>query len=330
MSYKIAQAPFLRRGERGALMSTDVLIALVPLCVFTSAYYGLRPVFLVLTGLTTAVLAEAFGCLLMKRRPTVSDGSAAVTGAIIGMLVSPLSPYWLPAAGAIFAIVAVKLPMGGSGRNLFNPAAAGIAAISLCFPGFFFNYPDPGLGRPLPLGEIAMSGIPSPASQLASGGQPLYSPVMLLLGDFPGPIGATAVAILLACGLYLFVRRSLSAHITLSFLASCAVIAALFPRASGASAGSVMVELCSGYLLFCGIFMLNDPVTAPRHWLGRIAYGIFAGVLVMLMRFFGRFEEGASFAVLLVNAFSTTLDHLGWYVLNLKRIKRIRERRHSQ
>jgi electron transport complex protein RnfD len=76
--------------------------------------------------------------------------------------------------------------------------------------------------------------------------------------------------------------------------------------------------------------MLNDPVTAPRHWLGRIAYGIFAGVLVMLMRFFGRFEEGAAFAVLLVNAFSTTLDHLGWYVLNLKRIKRIRERRHSQ
>ena len=141
MSYKIAQAPFLRRGERGELMSTDVLIAHVPLCVFTSAYYGLRPVFLVLTGLTTAVLAEAFGCLLMKRRPTVSDGSAAVTGAIIGMLVSPLSPYWLPAAGAIFAIVAVKLPMGGSGRNLFNPAAAGIAAISLCFPGFFFNYP---------------------------------------------------------------------------------------------------------------------------------------------------------------------------------------------
>jgi Na+-translocating ferredoxin:NAD+ oxidoreductase RnfD subunit len=325
MTFKMAHAPHLRRSERGSMMGADVLIALVPLSVFSAVYYGMRPVLLVLTGLVSAVLLETFGCLLMKRRPTVADGSAAVTGALIGSLVSPLSPYWLPVAGAAFAIVFVKLPMGGSGRNLFNPAAVGIAGVSLCFPGFFFTYPDPGLGVPLPLADGALSGIitqASPAAQLESGGQTLYTPTMLLLGDFPGPIGGTAIAILLACGLFLLVRRTITPYITLPYLATCALLALLFPRVSGGTAGSVMVELCSGYLLFCGIFLLNDPVTAPRHWLGRITYGVLAGIFVMLMRYFGRFEEGAAFAVLLANAFATTIDRLCWYALNLRRIRR--------
>lgn len=308
-------------------MSGDVLIALVPLCVFSSVYYGMRPILLVLTGIISAVISETLCCLFMRRKPSIVDGTAAVTGALVGALVSPLSPYWLPAAGAIFAIVAVKMPMGGSGRNLFNPAAAGLAAITLCFQGFLFTYPDPGLGVPLPLADNALSGIitqGSPAAQLAEGGQTLYTPTILLLGDFPGPIGATAIAILLAVALYLFIRRSISAIIILPYLATCAMLAWAFPRVSGGSGGSIMVELCSGYLLFAGVFLLNDPVTSPRHWLGRVFYGVLAGLFVMLMRYFGRFEEGACFAILLVNAFSTTLDRLGWYLLNLKRI---RERR---
>ena len=324
MNYKLDHAPHLRRAERASMLNADVIIALVPLCIFSSVYYGLRPVLLVLTGMLSSVLCETLCCLFMKRRPTVSDGSAAVTGALVGLLVSPLSPYWLPAAGAVFAILVVKMPMGGSGRNLFNPAAAGLAAITLCFPGYLFTYPDPGLGSPLPLASKIINMISqsaSPAAQLEKGGQTLYTSTILLLGDFPGPIGATAIAILLACGLFLYTRRTISALITLPYLATCAILASVFPRVSGGTAGSVMVELCSGYLLFCGIFLLNDPVTAPRHWLGRIAYGVLAGLLVMLMRYFGRFEEGACFAVLLANAFATTLDRLGWYLVNLKRTR---------
>ena len=322
MSYKTAHAPHLRRSDRFSFMCADVLIALAPLSIFSAVYYGFRPVLLVLAGLVSAVLFETIGCLLMRRKPTVTDGSAAVTGAIIGSLVSPLSPYWLPVAGSAFAIFSVKMPMGGSGRNVFNPAAAGLSAITLCFPGFFFKYPDPGIGLPLPLSKtVNMASVPSPASQLASGGQTLYSPTMLLLGEIPGPIGGTAITILIASALFLLVRRAISPLITLPYLATCAVLASIFPRVTGGTAGSVMVELCAGYLLFCGIFLLNDPVTAPRHWLGRIAYGVLAGVLVMLTRYFGRFEEGACFAVLLVNAFATTLDRFGWYALNLRRIR---------
>ena len=324
--YKFARAPHLRHSDKPSTMCADVLVALAPLCIFSAVYYGLRPVLLVLTGLGSAVLCETIGCLIMRRKPTVLDGSAAVTGAIIGLLVSPISPYWVPAAGAAFAILVVKMPMGGSGRNVFNPAAAGLSAVTLCFPGFFFRYPDPGTGLPLPLSNtVNVAAVPSPVSQLASGGKTLYSPMTLLLGGFPGPIGATAIIILIACALYLLIRRTISPHITLPYLAVCAALAYLFPRVTAGAAGSVMVELCSGYLLFCGIFILNDPVTAPRHWLGRIGYGVLAGVLVMLTRYFGRFEEGACFAVLLANAFATTLDRLGWYALNLRSIRRRRQ-----
>lgn len=324
MMYKQAKAPHLRKTERASFLSLDVLIALAPMCMSSAVYFGLRPVLLVLTGLATAVLCETICCLMMRRTPTVGDGTAAVTGALVGALVSPVAPYWMPAVGAAFAILAVKMPMGGSGRNLFNPAAAGLAVLTLCFPGFFFTYPDPGLTLPLPLSGSTAAVITetSPAAMLMSGGQTLYTRTVLLLGDFPGPIGATAIAVLCACALYLFYRRTASPLITLSYLGACAALAALFPRMSGGAVGSVMIELCSGYLLFGGIFLLNDPVTAPRHWLGRVAYGALAGVLVMLLRYFGRFEEGVCFAVLLVNAFSPIIDRLCWYALNWRRIRK--------
>ncbi|MCI9415649.1 MAG: RnfABCDGE type electron transport complex subunit D [Clostridiales bacterium] len=323
MTLKTGNAPHLRQGERSGMLSLDVLIVMIPLCIFSSFYYGLRPVLLVLTGIGTALICETVCCLMMKRRPGILDGTAAVTGGLVGLLMPPAAPYWMPVVAAAFAILVAKMPFGGTGRNLFNPAAAGIAVVTLCFSGLFFLYPDPGLSAPLPLNTAA--GViteASPAAQLAGGGQTIYMWSTLLLGDFPGPIGATAVAVLAACALYLFTRRTASPLITVSFLLVCAASAVLFPRVSGVWQDSVMLELCSGYLLFCGVFLLTDPVTAPRHWLGRIVYGALAGVLVMALRYSGRFEEGACFAVLLVNAFSPLIDRFCWKLVNVRRLRR--------
>ncbi|HIW74932.1 MAG TPA: RnfABCDGE type electron transport complex subunit D [Firmicutes bacterium] len=323
MTYKTAPAPHLRKTEPASFMCLDVLIALLPLLLFSAVRYGMRPAVLVLAGMLTAAACETACCLMMKRVPTVTDGSALVTGGIVGMLVPPMAPYWLPVVGAAFAILVVKMPMGGSGRNLFNPAAAGAAVLTLCFSGTMFRYPDPGQNIPLPLtGSLAqVITESSPTAQMMSGGETLYSPIMLFLGDFPGPVGATAIAVLAACALYLFTRRSASPLITLSYLAACAGMATLFPRVTG-TGNSVLLELCSGYLLFAGVFLLNDPVTAPRHWLGRLFYGLLAGVLVMLLRYYGRFEEGACFAVLLMNAFSPVIDRMSWYLLHFHRIRK--------
>lgn len=143
-------APHLRRTERASYMSLDVLITLIPLCIFSSVYYGFRPVLLVLTGMITAMACELLGCAFLRRRPTLLDGTAAVTGGLIGAMMSPLTPYWVPALGAAFAIVVVKMPFGGTGRNVFNPAAAGMAVVTHCFSTRLFLYPDPSLNARSP------------------------------------------------------------------------------------------------------------------------------------------------------------------------------------
>ena len=171
MNLKNAYAPHIRRTERSSLMSLDMLITLVPLAIFSAVYYGFRPVLLILIGIGTAVVCETLCCLLMRRRPSVLDGTAAVTGGLIGALMSPISPYWLPAAAAAFAILVVKMPFGGTGRNTFNPAAAGIALVTQCFSTQLFTYPDPGLSSPIPLDSVAgINLVKSPAAQIMTGG----------------------------------------------------------------------------------------------------------------------------------------------------------------
>lgn len=317
MTLKKEFAPHLRRTERASYMSLDVLVALVPLAIFSAVYYGFRPVLLMLTAMITAMACECLCCAFMRRRPTLLDGTAAVTGGIIGALMSPLTPYWVPAVAAAFAIIVVKMPFGGAGRNLFNPAAAGMAVATQCFAGRLFTYPAHSMSQPLPLQDT--SGIltaASPAAQLAGGAEPPYTWAELLLGNFPGPIGATAVAVLLACAIYLFTRRAASPLITLSYLGACALSAVIFPRVMGGWQHSVIVELSAGYLLFTGVFMITDPVTAPRYWLGRLLYGALAGGLAMALTYHGRFEASSCFAVLLMNAVAPVLDRWSWRLVH--------------
>ncbi len=309
MSYNTSTAPHLRRHDRASMLCLDVLITLLPLTVFSCVYFGIRPVTVMLVSIGAAIGFELLACLLMRRRPSLLDGTAAVTGGLIGAVMSPIAPLWLPVVAAGFAILVVKMPFGGNGRNLFNPAAGGLAFVTVCFPEQMFLFPDPGR----PLDDLsAVITAKSPAALLQSGGESFYTLPNMLLGNFPGPIGAVAIAILAACALYLFSRRSASPLITLPYLAVCALGAFFFPRVGNTWSSSLMLELCSGYLLFAGIFLLNDPVTAPRHWLARILYGALAGALVMCLRHFGQYEEGCCFAVLLINLFATVLDRGCW------------------
>ena len=132
-------------------------------------------------------------------------------------------------------------------------------------------------------------------------------------GEITGPIGATAILVLIAAAVFLFLRNTASVYITLPYLLTCAVMALLFPRGTDSQAFySLVIELCSGYLLFAGVFMFTDPVTSPRYTPARVVYGALAGILVMILRHFGRFEEGACFAVLIMNAFAAPLDRGCW------------------
>ncbi len=323
-------APHIRTEQTNRHMILDVLLTCAVLCIFSVFNYGSRPVWIVLASMLSAIVSEALCCLIRRRPLTVLlDGSAAVTGAIIGLVMSPMIAYWVPMIGSALAILLAKAPFGGYGRNVFNPAAVGIAILSYCAPTQMFTYPAIGAGMQLPLSaaltadEVALG--TSLAAQIRMGATPTVNRLHLLLGDFVGPIGATATFVLLACAAYLIFRRTASAWTILPYLFACGIIAWFTPCTGLDQLHSTAAQLCAGYVLFTGVFLLNDPVTTPRFWLGRVIYGTLAGMLVMLLQQVGRVEAGSCFAILIMNALSPIIDRWSYYGWrNLTRLMRIR------
>ncbi len=323
-------APHIHAEGSARQMTLDILLAAVPICVFAAFNYGMRPVYIVLLSMISAIVCEFVCCLFRHRSPrAVLDGSAAVTGAIIGMVMPAMVPYWMPMLGAAFAIIVAKAPFGGYGRNVFNPAAAGIAILSFCFPKSMFLYPafatvkvpvDWALNPTTVITESSL------AATLRTGATPSMTLLQLFTGEFAGPIGGTATLILLACAAFLLVRRTASPWLMIPYLVTCIVIAWLFPLPSMARGYGVMAQMCAGYVLFTGVFLLNDPVTTPRFWLGRIFYGVFTAMLVMLLQRMGRVESGCCFAILIMNTLSPVIDRWSWHGLRrLKLMLRVRQ-----
>lgn len=319
--------PYLRTEARTGRMIFDMILAATVLGIFSAVTYGLRPLFILAISLITALICEAV-CCLIGRRPLrmVLDGTAAVTGLTVGLLMSPIVDTWVPMVGTAFAIIVAKAPFGGTGRNVFNPAAAGVALLTYCFPSQMFTYPaiqnQPHLPMAMTLDKAELVTEVSLAGQLKTGAVPPIDHLNILLGNFTGPIGATAFLILIMLVCYLMVRRTVSPWVVLPYFATCALIAWVLPVSGMNPINSFLLQLGSGYILFAGVFLFNDPVTAPRFWLGRLIYGILSAGLVMLLQRVGRFEAGTCFAVMLMNAFAPIIDRWswhGWYALTHKR-----------
>lgn len=321
------KGPYLRTEARVSRMVLDMLLAALVLGVFSAVTYGLRPLFIMAICLITALACETVCCLIGRRPLRMAlDGTAAVTGLTVGLLMSPMVDTWVPMVGTAFAIAVAKAPFGGTGRNVFNPAAAGVALLTYCFPHQMFTYPSIQNRNPLPLTMVMDAGDvvteSSLAAQLQTGAIPSIDRLDILLGNYAGAIGTTAFLILLMLACYLMVRRTVSPWVVLPYFATLALIAWLFPLSGMNPVNSLLLQVGSGYTLFAGVFLLNDPVTAPRFWLGRLIYGVLSAVLVLLMQRVGRFEVGTCFAVLLLNAFAPIIDRWswhGWYRLTHRR-----------
>jgi Predicted NADH:ubiquinone oxidoreductase, subunit RnfD len=310
--------PLVKSGATVSSMMRDVLFALALLLILPVLRFGFRP--LVMAVLTAAVCAaaELLFNLIQTRNTGLSDCSPMVTGFIIVMLMPVNAPMWLPCAAGLFAIVVAKGPFGSTGRNPFNPAAAGLAFATVCWPELVFSYCDPASVKNLPLfADCSVPAAVSPDAVLKSGLKPQIVPFDMLWGVFPGPLGTTAVLVVAACGLYLFFKRTARWEITTFFLIAAGLIAAFFPRIACSPLTSVKYELLSGSLLFCSVFLVTDPVTSPHTTVGRCLYGAIAGAMVMVFRTVGAYQQGAVFAVLIANAVAPLIDDLvfrarGW------------------
>lgn len=300
-------APYIRHPESSRTIMSDTVIALVPLYFMSYFYYGSR---VLLIGAFSGLLSLLcdWGCnYLLYRRINFRDLSGMVTGIIISMLMPPTIDFHIVAAASLFAILVAKAPFGGTGHNVFNPAAAGIAFATLCWSNKIFLYAQPLQKFPLVIND-SITLVQGPTAVLKLGGIPRLGLTELLLGNFPGPIGSTYTLIIFACFIYLIARKAVKWYTTVSYLIPVTLLAAWNHPYGVNPLESIANEMFAGSLFFVSVYILNDPVTTPKYRISRILYGFCAGLMTMLFRYSSPFELSAVFAILLMNALTPAFD----------------------
>lgn len=325
-------APHIRVQDSIATLMLDVIIVLVVLSALAFLFYGVRALEVCAYSVITSMICDALCTLVRGKKWNPRDLSPVVTGLIIALAMPATISYYVVCTAAAFAIVVVKHPFGGTGNNVFNPAAAGFSFAAICWPQQVFMYPMPFAAldaagtfsdklQAFVYGDTVIKLYQNPSFVLKLGGTPSNDIMEMLLGNYPGPMGATNILVLVTCLVYLLFRRTIRWQLPISFLGTCAFIAFLFPRIRTNGVNSLLYEMMSGMLLFGAVFMITDPATSPKRDSSMAFYGIFTGIITMLFRYFGGFEESMSFAVLFANVFAPVID------LNNETIHRIIRRK---
>ena len=278
----------------------DLLVMLMLPAVMAWYYYGSAALRLVAVCMLAGILSETVGAFFMRCPRDLRDCSALFIGAATALMLPSDFPLWAAVAGVAFAVIAVKLPLGGTAFSPFTPVAAGFSFMCLCWPDRVFNYPVLNTGSGYVKGS-SLAGMLSVNTSIRPNSINVFD---ILTGNVPGPIGATCIVVLLGCAVYLGFRRRTALINSAGFIAACALLALLFPRvySDHARLVSLLMELCSGLLIFAAVFLVTDPATSPERPLYRFIYGAFIGTVCMLLRYFGKFEESVCFAILITDA----------------------------
>ena len=300
----VSPSPHARRSVTTSSVMLDVLIALIPATVWGIYLFGLRAALVVLTCVVSSVLFELITQILLHRTVTVSDCSAAVTGLLLGLNLSPTVPLYVPIVGSAFAIIVVKQLFGGIGKNVMNPALAARVFLMLAWTGQMTVFPAAYDRVPLGVDAVASA---TPLVALKQGVLPEASLAELFFGQVGDCFGEISVLMLLIGGVYLLVRKVITWHIPVAFLGTVALLTLLFPQGDIPRLTFMLTSLCSGGLVLGAFFMATDYVTSPVTPTGRLIYGAGCGVLVVFLRYFSGYNEGVSFAILIMNA-------LVWYI----------------
>ena len=300
MKLAYTTSPHLRGKDTTARLMGDVVLALLPALIVGIAFQGVRALVVTLISVASAVAAEGLYRLVTRQYNTLTDCSAVVTGLLLAMTLPATVPYWLPAAGAVFAIVVVKGLCGGLGHNIFNPALAARALLMLLWPVYLVRFGAAGVKPGLVNGADVISSA-TPLHHMQIPALPEESLLDLFLGRVGGTIGEVSALALLLGGIYLIARKVITVRIPASYLGTVAVLTLVFHKTDSAFLW-MACQLCSGGVILGAIFMATDYVTSPTTKLGQILYGIGCGVLTVVFRYTGLFPEGVTYAILLMNA----------------------------
>ncbi len=307
----ISSSPHVHAPVKTNTIMRDVLIALAPALAGSVYFFGFRALMVTLVSVAACVFFEWAWCVLMKLDNKLYDLSAVVTGVLLAFVCPVTIPYWTIILGDFFAIIIVKMLFGGIGKNIVNPALAGRA--------FLFSWPAI-MNTWVKVGFENSAGILSaadavtsatPMASLHQGKLPAESVLEAFMGNVGGSLGETSALLLLIGFAYLLIRRVLTVRIPLAYIGTVAVLAFLFPQGGSGRFVWMGYQIFGGGLMLGALFMATDYVTSPLTRLGQILYGIGCGVITILIRYFGSYPEGVSYAILVMNCCVVLLDRIG-------------------
>lgn len=295
----VSSSPHIHTNVTTRKIMLDVIIALMPAAILGGFFFGYYATLVIAVAVVSAVLAERLFELALRKRSTIGDLSAVVTGLLLGLNMPPQLPLWMVSVGSAFAIVIVKQMFGGLGKNFVNPALAARCFMLIAWTGAMTVFHEP-------LSDAVSSATPLAIMKDGANGA-LPSLMQCFIGFKAGTIGEVSGIALIIGFIYLLIKKVVSVKIPFAYIASFAVLTFLFGRES-MSVEYALYQLLTGGLLLGAFFMATDYVTTPTTPKGMIIFGVGCGVLTFLIRQFGGYPEGVSFSILLMNLASPLIE----------------------
>ncbi len=300
MSLHLSSSPHIRKSITTRDIMLDVVLALLPATIVGAVLFGLDAILMIAVCIATCVLAEYLFNLILKKEQTIGDLSAVVTGLLLALNLPTSTQLWQAVIGSIFAIIVVKCIFGGLGCNVVNPAMTARVFMILAFPTTVAKAAFPTFVNTVD----AASGA-TPLSLIGTENAPEIKD--LALGFTGGAIGETCAVALLLGGIYLIACGVITWHIPVSFIGTVFVLSFLL---DGFSFINALSWILSGGLFIGAFFMATDYVTSPHNPIPKIIFGVGAGVITTLIRFYGNIPEGVSYAVLLMNILNPYIERI--------------------
>jgi electron transport complex protein RnfD len=302
----VAHAPHWHDGSKISTKSYNIMIAALPAVLFGISQYGAPALGVIAFAMACAMIWELIMNLVMRKPASIGDGSAAVTGLLLGMLMPATAPWWLIVLGTFIAIVVGKQIFGGIGFNPLNPPLLALAMLVISFKGIFdfdeaLRHYDLGFAMTYPLADLKYFG---------TGAIGKFDAGALLMGKQAGAVGSTFGLGLIAGGIYLILRGHIRWEISVSFLAGVFITALIFNLSDPSKYAGPLFHLFTGYTLVAAFFLVSEDSSSPANFIPMLIFGALAGLMTVLIRNIGAYVDGVPFSILLMNLANPLLDKI--------------------
>ena len=304
--------PHIRSNETTRSIMLDVIIAMLPALVWAVITFGLKALTLTAVSVIGCMFWEWLYRKLMKKPQSVGDLSAVVTGMLLAMTCPVTVPYWMIIIGDFFAIIVVKQLFGGIGKNFINPALGGRAFLVGSYAGVMTTWINPAIDKAPLMGSTAdIVTAATPMAYLKTGDVAAltaeYSVMDVFLGKIGGSLGEVSALLLIIGGVYLIWRKVINWQTPVAYIGTVAVLSFLFPKA-GSSLEWMLYSIFGGGLMLGAFFMATDYATSPVTKKGQLIYGIGCGLFTVLIRYFGSYNEGVCYSIMVMNCCTALID----------------------